>query len=249
MGTKSKKEILEVESTLLPNESGSIPIEVQNIEPEDDNIEVLGSNQQYSLAMYMDKNVDSKYLTKFIKAVEKFVRQNDDYRMWLSALREEPQLSQDAFLHNISSQEAEIQLHHFPFNLYNIVQVITESMLAKNERVSTFIVADRVIRLHFDGVVGLVPLSITMHQLAHLGKVKFLRSQIYGKWEQFYNEYKDYMDDYDHTVVRTLVETKCLEMKHEDLVMLGYKGESPDEPYNGLEDEFFDDNDEELENA
>ena len=123
--TKKGKEVLDGEATALANELATLPIEVSNIEPEDDNIEILGEHQNQSLTMYLDKNVDSKFFIKFVKSVEKMVRGNDDYKLWLSAIRDEPKLSQDAFLYNVSSNVAEIQLHHFPFNLFNIVRNVT----------------------------------------------------------------------------------------------------------------------------
>ena len=148
-------------------------------------------------------------------------------------------MSKDAFLLNLTSDEVEIQLHHFPFNLYSIVRIVAEYMLNNDLKISTFIVADEVIKLHLNGVIGLVPLSTTMHELAHLGKLTFLRTQIFGMWEDFYIEFKDYMDDYEIGVVRKLLETNQISMNDEDLLMLGYS--EVEDTANELEAEFEDD--------
>ena len=202
------------------DKNDNIEIEVETIPSDDDNIEVLGTEQNYSLVMYLDKNVDPKHFTKFIKAVERSVRSNIDYKLYLSAIREEPKLSRDAFLHNISSDEVEIQLHHYPFNLYSVVRIIAEKFLLEDKRVSTFIVADEVIKLHLNDKIGLVPLSVTTHELAHLGKLNFIRTQIYGEWEWFYNTYKKYMDDYEHSLIRSLLERTSLSSSDEDLKLI-----------------------------
>lgn len=200
-----------------------ITIDVKNIDAEDDNIEIIGKNQPFSLTMYLDPKVDAKYFDKFIKGVEKIVRGNDDYKMYLTSLREDNFMSQDAFLHNVSSTDAELQLHHYPFNLYTICKVVANTMLEDGEKVSTMIVADKVLMLHFEGRIGLVPLSVTMHEIAHLGRLTFVRSQIYGKWENFYNTYRLSLDEYDHTIVKNLIEIKNLNCEDTTLLTLGHE--------------------------
>lgn len=222
-----------------------IEIKVETIPSDDNNIEVLGTEQNYSLVMYLDKNVEPKHFTKFVKAVERMVRSNVDYKMYLSAIREEPKLSRDAFLHNLSSHEIEIQLHHYPFNLYSVVRIVAEKFLMENKQVSTFIIADEVIKLHLTDKIGLVPLSVTTHELAHLGKLEFIRTQIYGAWEWFYNNYSDYMDEYEHVLVKTLLERTSLTSDHEDLKLISmdsYKVKKEiGEPLEDSEDESLED--------
>ena len=218
----AKKKSIVIEDDNVTVQPETIAIDITNMDPEDDNIEILGKNQQYSLTMYLDPKVDAKYFDRFIKAVEKIVRSNDDYKMYLTGLRELDFMSQDAFLHNISSLDAEIQLHHFPFNLYTICKVVANTMLDQGKKVSTMIVADKVLMLHFENKIGLVPLTVTMHEIAHLGKLTFLRSQIHGRWEQFYNEYKYSLDEYDHTIVKNLITIKSLNSEDSNLLTLGH---------------------------
>lgn len=203
MSKNKENEVIDGESTILE-------LNVENIPTEDDNIEIYSETQPFSLTMYLDPNYDQAYFSKFIKGVEKSVRGNEDYKMWLSSLRDLDEFSNDAFLKNVSSTDAEIQLHHHPFNLYTICSAVTRKMLDKGMKVSTFIVADTVIRNHFRGNIGLVPLAVSMHELAHLGQLNIIRTQIIGHWEEFYTEYKDYFSDFELEIVRDLVETKAL---------------------------------------
>ena len=140
MAKKKQKEDIEISQ----DDIKVLDIEVDNLEPDDDNIEILGKNQEYSLTMYLDKDVDERTYGKFIRSVEKAVRSNDDYKLWLEELRDIDQLSGDAFFQNISSSDAEIQLHHFPFNLYTICSVVTQKYMEDNKKVPTFIIADKV---------------------------------------------------------------------------------------------------------
>jgi len=229
--SNKKKEIQPIES-----ESTVVSINVANIPADDDNVEIYSENQPYSLTMYLDPNYDQSYFSKFIKAVERAVRGNEDYKMWLTSLREEEAYSNDAFLANVSSCDAEIQLHHFPFNLYTICSVITKKMLVQGLKVSTFIVADKVIRTHIKGNIGLVPLAVSMHELAHMGQLNILRTQISGHWETFYNNYKDYFSDYDFEIVRALVETKSLENKSGIVKKLGVHKDTVEEEEVSTED-------------
>lgn len=200
-----------------------IKIDIENIDSIDNNVEILGKNQHYSLTMYLDENVEYKYLVKFIKYCERLVRSNEDYKLWLSSIRDNSRLSQDAFLYNLTSSLVEIQLHHYPINLFNITQAVIMKYLKEKQKISTFIIADEVIQLHFKGIIGLVPLTVTTHEIAHLDKLQFVRSQIYGDWELFYNQYKDYLDDYDHIVVKKLLDTTHIELENNGIKLIGSK--------------------------
>lgn len=204
-------------SNPIDSESEIVQLSVDTI-PDEECLEIIGK-QPYTLTMYLDQDVEGTYLEKFIHAVEKQVRCNDDYKMYLTALRESEAISRDAFLHNITSSDAEIQLHHYPLTMYAICKSITLRMLENKERVSSFYVSNEVIKQHFRNHIGLVPLTVTMHQLAHLGKLKFLRTQVFGSWEKFFEEYQDYLSDYDYTVVKELSERTSIK-REESLAYL-----------------------------
>lgn len=181
-----------------------VSIEVENIECQDDNIELTGKNTPYSITMYLDKNVDDTYFKKFVKATEKVVRSNKDYSNYLKYLREEEGLTNCVILHNVSSAGAMIELHHFPFTLYTITAAIANKMLLADEQVSTFYLADKVIQMHFNDKIGIVPLSTTIHELAHLDKIQILKKHVYGNYNEFYEEYKAFLSDRDHQLVKNL---------------------------------------------
>ena len=56
-------------------------------------------------------------------------------------------------------------------------------------------VADEVMDLHYSGLIGLIPLTTTMHKLVHNGRIFIPLQFIYHKYNEFYAEYEDYMNE------------------------------------------------------
>lgn len=208
----------EIDNKVIDVES----IEIKNIECEDDNIELSGKNNHYNLTMYLDKNVDEVYFKKFIKATEKLVRSNKDYNIYLDYLRNDKNLNSCTFLHTVENGEALIELHHFPFTLYTICSVIANHLLSIEEKVSTFYLADKVIQEHFNEIIGLVPLSTTIHELAHLGKIILLKKNIYGKYIDFFNKYNNYFSDSEKSIISSLEITKKINLDDSVIKLLEY---------------------------
>lgn len=167
---------------------------------------------QYSLPMGITKDVDTKYLTRFIKQVERMVRSNKDYKLYLESLREVDLLSRDAFFINLTSDLVEIQLHHFPFTLFNICRYVVEELFKDNELISTFMVADKVIKYHLNDQVGLVALSTTTHEIEHARGLPITEKQIYGDWESLEDEFT--LNDQDKHKIELLRGRKILNLDH-----------------------------------
>jgi hypothetical protein len=55
-------------------------------------------------------------------------------------------------------------------------------------------VAQEIMRLHYVGLVGLIPLSVTAHELVHAGKLIVPLNCVYGRFVQFVKEYFEYID-------------------------------------------------------
>lgn len=152
---------------------------------ENNSAELDSDNIFYSLPFGINSEVTSKHYTRFIKACERVIRSNKDYSLYLESLREVDILSKDAFLKNLTSNVVEIQLHHYPITLFNICHYVTNQLFTQYEYVTTFMVADEVINLHFQNKVGLVGLSTTMHEIEHITGLPIIERQIYGDWKYF----------------------------------------------------------------
>ena len=72
-----------------------------------------------------------------------------------------------------------LELHHYPFTLFDIVQgvlrheygILSDREPVYKRPVNLFKVAEKVMKLHYQGVIGLIPLSLTAHELAHNGDI------------------------------------------------------------------------------
>jgi hypothetical protein len=104
----------------------------------------------------------------FVKAVERTVRTSTYYSRYIKYLKEDIGLTSCQVLANIEDDDADIEMHHGPIlTLFDYAAIITDYMLAKNRKVSTFQVADILLEEHFENNVQIVMLSNTVHELVH----------------------------------------------------------------------------------
>ena len=209
----------------------SVAVEIEQIEAPDDNVEILGKNQEYSLTMYLDPDVEAKFFVRFIKKVEQLVRSNPDYKDYITLLRDEMGLDTCAYLGKVDVNKAEIQLHHCISNLYTICVTVCNRLMKTGKQVTSFILADEVIKLHLNDKIALVPLTTTMHELAHAGKIKIPKSVIFGNYSEYYEEHKEYMDEYELKLYEDIEGFEALDSK--EVLMLTAPVEEPE----GIEEE------------
>ena len=87
-------------------------------------------------------------------------------------MKTELDLTKCALLPGIDCSEgaASLEFHHYPMNLYEITETIGNQMLetlAEDEKLSCFDIAERVMEEHYRGNIGLIPLTKTLHDMAH----------------------------------------------------------------------------------
>ena len=141
---------------------------------------------------------DEKKLRKYIKSIESIIRGSYEYRKFIKYLKEEQDYTSCAFFSDIDIKEIKnvgIEFHHYPFTLYDIVQIVLykESNFYNNQ-VNTYDIANEVMRLHYEGMVGLVPLSVSLHQLAHSGNLFINFKLTSGNVKEFIERYKLFID-------------------------------------------------------
>ena len=153
----------------------------------------------YNLGKEKDKN-------KFINTVESLVRGSMEYKDELIPyLKNGMRMDKCSFLRNISRNKAgkakfRIEIHHEPFTLYDIVSVVLNKRLDEDESVDMFDICEEVMRLHFSGEVGLIPLSQTAHELVHAGKLFIPLQFIDIGFNDFFNTYKETIKGMDGLV-------------------------------------------------
>jgi hypothetical protein len=105
------------------------------------------------------------------------------------------------FLANISQDKSRgrkrisIELHHEPFTLMDIVWTVVNKYEQEGLPYNDLLISDEVLEMHYANMVGLVPLSKTMHQMVHNSdKVKIPLYVVYGQYSEFIEKYGDYME-------------------------------------------------------
>jgi hypothetical protein len=151
-------------------------------------------------------NLDNKKdKDKYIKTVERMVRSSMEYHALIDYLKTKMGMNFCSFFHRVSRDiysrtKLSIEIHHEPFTLYDIVAIVLNDTLNRypdNYRPDMFDIASEVMEMHYKGYVGLIPLSKTVHELVHSGKLFIPLQFIDGGFNMFLHEYKDTIQSMD----------------------------------------------------
>ena len=157
---------------------------------------LINSGSIFSEAFYFQDYYDDALIKKFIKNTERLVRQSHEYNQYLAMIKENYNiLNYDNILSHINSDDAEIEIHHYPFSLYDIVDILMNYHLFNKDNFTSFSIAQEVMNLHFAQKIGFVPLSKTNHELAHAGQLFISTKQIFGNWEEFATKFASGMSE------------------------------------------------------
>jgi len=194
---------------------------------ESNNIKVDYNN----IARYYNTDVlfEDKAKHKFIQRTERLIRGSVEYRNYISLLKNELDLTRCTFLPEVDIEELGnglIEFHHYPLTLYDIVSIKVEKRIAENKfAFDEFDVADDVMIDHYRNIIGLVPLSETVHELAHKG-LKFINlSYVQGNYKKFIKENNVYITDLLNTKLSEVEklseqENHGLELSDENLLSI-----------------------------
>lgn len=149
---------------------------------------------------------DEKSFTKTIKKIEKFVRSSNEYREYVQFLKEEIDMNQCAFFKGVTREDASLEIHHSPLTLYDITSIVFNYVQTNNVSCTLFDVADEVMKVHFEGLVGLIPLTYTVHELVHNGDIFIPVDYVYGNVKEFYTKYKDYFTQEQKDLLKQNIE-------------------------------------------
>lgn len=140
---------------------------------------------------------DEKSLNKFFFTVERIVRQSHSYKKLINFLREHVSMNACAFyknINNIDTNSIHIEIHHEPFTLFDIVNIIYYKRLSLHEPLTENQIAKEVMWNHYRMTVGLIPLSETVHELVHNGFLFIPTTKVYGYYKQFFNQYEPFIN-------------------------------------------------------
>lgn len=135
---------------------------------------------------------------KTIGYIEKEIRSSFEYKKYINYLKSELDLTKCSLLPGIDCKEgaASLEFHHYPMNLYEITETIARQRvltLGEDEKVSCFEVAEQVMEEHFRGNIGVVPLTKTLHDMAHNRTIIVPITKVEGNYKKFMKKYSSYI--------------------------------------------------------
>lgn len=169
---------------------------INTIEKDDNEFEVLviENLEPFEIEEY-DLN-DPKEFNKYIIKVKNIVRSSYEYREFTKFLRDYMDMNKCSFFDNVNNMESfkiRIEIHHHPFTLDDIVRIVYNKRMYFNESLSEEMVAKEVMYLHYCLLVGLIPLSETVHELVHNNYLFVPMNKVLGRVTEFINMYEQFM--------------------------------------------------------
>ncbi len=150
---------------------------------------VRGSFEYRQLITFLRENMD-------MISIEKIVRGSFEYRQLITFLRENMDMNKCSFyenVNNIDTCKIKIHIHHHPFTLYDICLMVYNKRSFYGESLEEEMVAKEVMFLHYNLMVGLIPLAETVHELVHNNYLFIPLDKVMGNYQQFINMYEDFM--------------------------------------------------------
>lgn len=148
---------------------------------------------EFDFATY-DLNSD-KDLKKYLRYIEGEVRHSFEYREFIAYIKDFYGMNQSGFeqVDTTNNKAIKIEIHHYPYSLFDIVSIIYHKRCYYNESLEPQMLAKEVMMLHYKLLVGLVPLTTTEHQLMHDGKLFYPANKILGRWDVFEKLYQSWI--------------------------------------------------------
>ena len=140
---------------------------------------------------------NDKQRVKLTKEIESYCRGSLEYSDIIAYLRKYVDMNECTFLNSFHGEKrkGQIEIHHSPYTLFSIVDIVMRKHEDLYNSIDELKVAEEVMRLHYSGVIGLVPLSITCHQLVHDGQLTVPLWCVYGRFVEFTKRYYDWIPD------------------------------------------------------
>ena len=169
---------------------------IKTVEENNEDVLVLKLSEvpEYDIEDY--DLMDEKDREKYIKDLERIVRNSFEYRRFIAYLRENMDMNECAIMENVSNKDnykVKIEIHHSPFTLYDICTTVLNKRLALGLPTNIELVALEVTALHYYLFVGLIPLSETVHQLVHSQYLFVPVTNVLGNYQALIDNYHDYI--------------------------------------------------------
>lgn len=141
---------------------------------------------------------DDKDFRKYVNDVKKCVRNSLEYRQYIQYLRNYMNLNECSFFQNVNNMDTskiKIEIHHSPYTLEDIVTTVFNKRVFYGEPIDVEDVAKEVMYIHYFLMVGLIPLSETVHELVHNQYLFIPTNTVVGNYKEFEEIYGNWIND------------------------------------------------------
>lgn len=158
----------------------------------DEELYLSAEGNFFEEAFVTDRIVTAEEQVRFIKKIEALVRGSREYKAYIGYLRNDLGMDRCSVLPNLDTTAGvTLEFHHAPLNLFQIVDIIINHRLSRGQPVTSLSVADEVMRMHAENLVGLIPVSRSVHKLIHAGALTVHPAMVHGDWLGFLKAYPD----------------------------------------------------------
>lgn len=182
----------------------------------------------------------TKERRKCIERIKGLVRSSMEYKDYIFYLKQFAQFDRCAFYQQLSSSnpasKAKIEAHHGPLTIDDVCAIVLQKYIDEGMEINELLIAEEVLELHYRNMVGLTPLSKTVHQvITNSDKVFVPVYMYYGNWMEFLDEYSEYVDEkYFDKIEEAIERTRGLTEEDFDalrvqFIYLDVDGQSPAE--------------------
>lgn len=171
------------------------PYQLNIIQSSDNQPEIIKLNNIPTYDIQDWNLADQKDFKKFLTELEKAVRGSFEYQQYIQYLRTSFNMNSCAFYRNVSNvpnPKIKIHIHHDPITLYDICLIVFRKRQSLCESIDEESIAKEVMWNHYNGFVGLIPLSETAHELVHSNYLFIPCTHVFGDYKEFVNMYKPY---------------------------------------------------------
>lgn len=202
----------------MPENKNTVIGNIETVENGND-FGIKANDSPFAVSFYFDDYYNDKSVKTFIKNVEKLIRTSKEYKMYIELLRTNIfALNHDSIMTNITTADVDLEFHHNPFTLYDLVEITMLHHIANNEKFTSFSLAKEIMNLHYSHKIGLTPLTRTTHELVHSANLFISARQIFGDYHSFMEEYSDGIS------ANLLQKVNTMEQMTEDGVPSDFKG-------------------------
>ncbi|AMS01345.1 hypothetical protein AR9_g261 [Bacillus phage AR9] len=169
-------------------------VNIQSVQ-NNDNILLKNMDGYFQEKFYFTDIYDDTKMKKLVGSIKSQIRSSDEYSHYIGFLKNELGLSHCAVLGNVSAEDASLEFHHYPFTIHDIINLSISRNILLGKKFNSFTIIKEVLDDHYNNIIGLVPLSLTVHELVHAGEIFVNLNQVYGDINEFNKKYSFAMTD------------------------------------------------------